>query len=195
MPSRVNVPSSARFRLGPDLRKALGPAVISAAPTGRTRDRTRPNLHPRHKALAKAPSTRDPSIGIVLLAATNRPEILDPAVETTPARATMRSIRSLRRETLVMTRGISTTARRRNPSATLFATAGEYSPLDLDQMKLRHLHACTLIRARDVLYLASVHVRSRGDFGTAPSRWTYRGKVTRCERASAVLVHGRDDLH
>ena len=45
-PSRVNAPSSARFRLGPDLRKALGPAVISAAPKGRTRDRTRPYLHP-----------------------------------------------------------------------------------------------------------------------------------------------------
>ena len=33
---------------------------MSPAQTGRTRDRTRPILHQRHKALAKAPSTRDP---------------------------------------------------------------------------------------------------------------------------------------
>lgn len=59
-PSRVNARSSARFRLGSDPRIALRPAVISAALTGRTRDRTRPTLHHRHKALAKAPSTRDP---------------------------------------------------------------------------------------------------------------------------------------
>ena len=60
-PSRVIALSSARFRLGLDLRKALGPAGMSPAQTGRTRDRTRPILHQRHKALAKAPSTRDPN--------------------------------------------------------------------------------------------------------------------------------------
>src|SRR4029079_7002010 len=65
-PSWVNARSSARFRLGPDPRIALGPAVISAAPTGRTRDRTRPTLRQRHKALAKAPSTRDPKQTLVV---------------------------------------------------------------------------------------------------------------------------------
>src|SRR5262249_61601277 len=48
------------FRLGPDPRRALGPAAKSAAQTGRTRDRTRPMLQQRQKVLAKAPSTRDP---------------------------------------------------------------------------------------------------------------------------------------
>jgi hypothetical protein len=48
--SWVNALSSARFRLEADLRKALGPAVISAAPKGRTRDRTRPYLHPSKSA-------------------------------------------------------------------------------------------------------------------------------------------------
>src|SRR5262249_29237209 len=51
---------SACFRLGPDPRRALGPAAKSAAQTGRTRDRTRPMLQQRQKVLAKAPSTRDP---------------------------------------------------------------------------------------------------------------------------------------
>src|SRR5262249_37148253 len=46
--------------LGPDPRRALGPAAKSAAQTGRTRDRTRPMLQQRQKVLAKAPSTRDP---------------------------------------------------------------------------------------------------------------------------------------
>src|SRR6478672_7602569 len=49
-----------RFCLGPDPRRALGPAAIPAASTGRTRDRTRPMLQKRQKVLARAPSTRDP---------------------------------------------------------------------------------------------------------------------------------------
>ncbi|MGB6965036.1 MAG: hypothetical protein WBD90_11250, partial [Xanthobacteraceae bacterium] len=44
----------------PDPRKALWPAAISAAQTGRTHDRTRPMLQQRQKVLAKAPSTHDP---------------------------------------------------------------------------------------------------------------------------------------
>src|SRR5262245_25925032 len=59
-PVWVIASSNAGFRLGPDPRRALGPAAIRAASTGRTRDRTRPMLHKRQKALAKAPSTRDP---------------------------------------------------------------------------------------------------------------------------------------
>src|SRR6185503_19509794 len=51
---------NACLRLGPDPRRALGPAAIPAASTGRTRDRTRPMLQKRQKVLAKAPSTRDP---------------------------------------------------------------------------------------------------------------------------------------
>ena len=46
--------------MGPDPRRALGPAAIPAASTGRTRDRTRPMLQKRQKVLARAPSTRDP---------------------------------------------------------------------------------------------------------------------------------------
>ncbi|SRR6266571_525508 len=38
----------------------LGPAATAAASTGRTRDRTRPMLQKRQKALARAPSIRDP---------------------------------------------------------------------------------------------------------------------------------------
>src|SRR5262245_26748514 len=41
-PVWVNALPSARFRLGPDPRRALGPAADRAAQTGRTRDRTRP---------------------------------------------------------------------------------------------------------------------------------------------------------
>src|SRR5271155_4546479 len=59
-PAWVNAYSNACFRLGPDPRRALGPAATSAASTGRTRDRTRPMLQQRKKALARAPSTRDP---------------------------------------------------------------------------------------------------------------------------------------
>src|SRR4026208_1618227 len=51
---------NACLRLGPDPRRALGPAAIPAASTGRTRDRTRPMLQKRQKVLARAPSTRDP---------------------------------------------------------------------------------------------------------------------------------------
>src|SRR5580704_10377700 len=59
-PARVNALPSARFCLGPDPRRALGPAASPAASTGRTRDRTRPILQLRQKVLASAPSTRDP---------------------------------------------------------------------------------------------------------------------------------------
>src|SRR6476659_9164071 len=59
-PVWVSARLSASFRLGPDPRRALGPAATPAASTGRTRDRTRPMLQKRQKALARAPSTRDP---------------------------------------------------------------------------------------------------------------------------------------
>jgi hypothetical protein len=55
----IALPSACK-RLGPDPRRALGPAAIRAASTGRTRDRTRPMLQKRQKVLARAPSTRDP---------------------------------------------------------------------------------------------------------------------------------------
>src|SRR5499426_1362872 len=50
-PAWVIASSNARFRLGPDPRRALGPAAIRAASTGRTHDRTRPMLHQRKKLL------------------------------------------------------------------------------------------------------------------------------------------------
>src|SRR5689334_20205942 len=50
-PARVNASSNAWFGLGPDPRRALGPAAIRAASTGRTHDRTRPMLHQRKKKL------------------------------------------------------------------------------------------------------------------------------------------------
>jgi len=50
-PVWVNALSSARLRLGPDPRRALGPAAIPAAPTGRTRNRTRPMLQNVRKFL------------------------------------------------------------------------------------------------------------------------------------------------
>src|SRR5262245_38718863 len=60
-PAWVIASSNACERLGPDPRRALGPAAIRAASTGRTHDRTRPMLHRRKKALAnQAPSTHDP---------------------------------------------------------------------------------------------------------------------------------------
>jgi hypothetical protein len=59
-PAWVNAYSNACLRLGPHPRRALGPAAIPAASTGRTRDRTRPMLQKRQKVLARAPSTRDP---------------------------------------------------------------------------------------------------------------------------------------
>ena len=59
-PAWVNAYSNACDGLGPDPRRALGPAAIRAASTGRTRDRTRPMLQKRQKVLARAPSTRDP---------------------------------------------------------------------------------------------------------------------------------------
>jgi hypothetical protein len=40
-PARVNASSNARVGLGPDPRRALGPAAIRAASKGRTHDRTR----------------------------------------------------------------------------------------------------------------------------------------------------------
>src|SRR5580700_6611673 len=59
-PVWVSALPSAGVRLGPDPRRALGPAATPAASTGRTRDRTRPMLHERQNVLATAPSTRDP---------------------------------------------------------------------------------------------------------------------------------------
>jgi hypothetical protein len=59
-PAWVNAYSNACLRLGLDPRRALGPAAIPAASTGRTPDRTRPMLQKRQKVLARAPSTRDP---------------------------------------------------------------------------------------------------------------------------------------
>jgi transposase len=50
--------------LGPDPRRALGPAAIRAASTGRTHDRTRPMLHQRKKALVnQAPMVWTPPSG------------------------------------------------------------------------------------------------------------------------------------
>ncbi len=60
-PAWVIAFTNARERLGPDPRRALGPAATPAASTGRTRDRTRPMLQKRQKVLARAPSTRDSS--------------------------------------------------------------------------------------------------------------------------------------
>src|SRR5438132_13331409 len=51
-PAWVIASSNACFRLGPDPRRALGPAAIRAASTGRTHDRTRPMLHQRKKLLS-----------------------------------------------------------------------------------------------------------------------------------------------
>src|SRR5579872_4609994 len=59
-PVWVNALSSACERLGPNPRRALGPAATPAASIGRTRDRTRPMLQKRQKVLARAPSTRGP---------------------------------------------------------------------------------------------------------------------------------------
>src|SRR5881394_3009780 len=50
-PVWVNALSSACERLGPDPRRALGPAATPAASTGRTRDRTRPMLQKVRKFL------------------------------------------------------------------------------------------------------------------------------------------------
>jgi hypothetical protein len=52
-PAWVIALPSAGKRLGPDPRRALGPAANRAASTGRTRDRTRPMLQKRQKVLAK----------------------------------------------------------------------------------------------------------------------------------------------
>src|ERR1700732_807881 len=59
-PAWVSASLNACLRLGPDPRRALGPAAIQAAQTGRTHDRTRPMLHQCQKVLARAPSTHDP---------------------------------------------------------------------------------------------------------------------------------------
>src|SRR6266403_1080318 len=50
-PVWANAPPCAGIRLGPDSRRALGPAATPAASTGRTRDRTRPMLHQITKSL------------------------------------------------------------------------------------------------------------------------------------------------
>src|SRR5262249_13778971 len=63
-PAWVIASSNACEGLGPDPRRALGPAAIRAASTGRTHDRTRPMLHQRKKALVnQAPSTHDAKDG------------------------------------------------------------------------------------------------------------------------------------
>src|ERR1022692_3566405 len=60
-PVWVIAPSSAGLRLGPDPRKALWPAAMHAAQTGRTHDRTDQCCSNVKKALAnQAPSTHDP---------------------------------------------------------------------------------------------------------------------------------------
>src|SRR5262245_684424 len=72
-PARVNASSNARFGLGPDPPRALGPAAMRAASTGRTHDRTRPMLHQRKKALVnQAPSTHDPKLTPAAHAITGR---------------------------------------------------------------------------------------------------------------------------
>src|SRR6516165_5845647 len=70
-PAWVNASrSNACFGLGPDRRRALGPAAIRAASTGRTHDRTRPMLHQRKKVLVnQAPSTHDPKPAVSALVA------------------------------------------------------------------------------------------------------------------------------
>ena len=84
-PARVIALSNARDGLGPDPRRALGPAAIRAASTGRTRDRTRPMLQKRQKVLARAPSTRDPKARI----AGHRPQTR-PAFREVPKIAILR---------------------------------------------------------------------------------------------------------
>src|SRR5467141_685158 len=64
-PVWVNAPPSAGVRLGPDSRRALGPAATPAASTGRTRDRTRPMLHQIRKSLPG----RRPHVTLVFLPA------------------------------------------------------------------------------------------------------------------------------
>src|SRR6202142_1443815 len=60
-PVWVIAPSSAGLRLGPDPRKALWPAAMHAAQTGRTHDRTDQCCSNAKKVLAnQAPSTHDP---------------------------------------------------------------------------------------------------------------------------------------
>ena len=77
-PARVIALSNARDGLGPDPRRAWGPAAIRAASTGRTRDRTRPMLQKRQKVLARPPSTRDP--GCLKTQADSRPGIFGTTV-------------------------------------------------------------------------------------------------------------------
>jgi hypothetical protein len=72
---------SACERLGPDPRRALGPAAIRAASTGRTRDRTRPILQQRQKVLATAPSTRDPKRALAVFAISPLAEVVGAVVE------------------------------------------------------------------------------------------------------------------
>ena len=78
-PAWVIASSNACEGLGPDPRRALGPAATRAASTGRTHDRTRPVLHQRKKALVnEAPSTHDPKqicapVRILSVASLRRP--------------------------------------------------------------------------------------------------------------------------
>jgi hypothetical protein len=53
--------------LGPDPRRALGPAAIRAASTGRTHDRTRPMLHQRRKALVNQAPLRKLALTVVIV--------------------------------------------------------------------------------------------------------------------------------
>jgi hypothetical protein len=55
--------SKCAFLIGTRSAQSIRASGHIAASTGRTRDRTRPMLQSRQKALARAPSTRDPKMG------------------------------------------------------------------------------------------------------------------------------------
>ena len=88
-PAWVIASSNACDGLGPDPRRALGPAAIRAASTGRTHDRTRPMLHQRKKALVnQAPSTHDPQRTWARSTSRSAPAVSRPRrSESQPARA------------------------------------------------------------------------------------------------------------
>src|SRR5215467_9136554 len=81
-PAGVNASSNACFRLGPDPRRALGPAAIPAASTGRTHDRTRPMLHQRKKLLSikRRPHMTPTGHDAPLFAAMHVPDTTRPAI-------------------------------------------------------------------------------------------------------------------
>src|SRR5450631_1288902 len=111
-PAWVNAPSSACFRLGPDPRRALGPAATPAAQTGRTRDRTRPMLQQRRKVLAMAPSTRDPTADIYYARDEISPRGSGFVIWVTAPSLTLRDIRGIggRMEQNLIRAGIKTMA-------------------------------------------------------------------------------------